>query len=30
MKNQIIKVFKHFDDDNSGYLDAKKSKNMMS
>ena len=27
---QVLKVFKHFDDDNSGYLDATKIKAMLS
>ena len=27
---QIRKVFRHFDSDNSGYLDASKLKNMLS
>lgn len=27
---QVLKVFKHFDDDNSGFLDANKLKAMLS
>lgn len=26
---QVLKVFKHFDDDNSGYLDGAKIKSML-
>jgi Ca2+-binding EF-hand superfamily protein len=29
LKNQILKVFRHFDDENRGYLDASKIKNML-
>ena len=29
IRNQILKVFDHFDDDSSGYLDFKKIKNMV-
>ncbi len=29
LKMQILKVFKHFDDDNSGFLDAAKIRNML-
>lgn len=29
MKVQVLKVFKHFDDDNSGYLDATKLRAML-
>jgi Ca2+-binding EF-hand superfamily protein len=30
LKVQVLKVFKHFDHDNAGYLDAGKLKNMLS
>ena len=26
---QVLKVFKHFDDDNTGYLDSSKIKSML-
>ena len=29
MKVQVLKVFKHFDDDNSGFLDSNKLKAML-
>ena len=29
LKMQVLKVFKHFDDDNSGYLDGAKLKSML-
>jgi Ca2+-binding EF-hand superfamily protein len=29
LKMQVLKVFKHFDDDNSGYLDGAKIKSML-
>ena len=29
LKAQILKVFRHFDDDNSGFLDAGKLRNML-
>ena len=30
LKLQILKVFRHFDNDNSGFIDASKIKNMIS
>ncbi len=30
LKLQILKVFRHFDNDNSGFIDASKIKNMVS
>lgn len=30
LKLQILKVFRHFDNDNSGFIDVSKIKNMVS